>query len=72
MPGAIHLVYEDLCDPNFHSTELDNYFERTIRIDNPKPSTKGRDYVTNWDEFESFIVTEYRRLQELSRRAGPD
>ena len=67
VPGAIHLVYEDLCDPDFRSAELDTYFERAIRVDNPRPPAKGAAYVTNWDEFESYIAAEYRRMQVAVR-----
>ena len=71
VPGAIRLTYEDLCDTEFQGTELDGYFERPIRIDNPRPPTLGRDYVTNWEEFEAFVVNAYRRLQEKAGRPGP-
>ena len=71
VPGAIRLTYEDLCDADFQNAELDGYFERPIRIDNPRPPTSGRDYVTNWEEFEAFVVNAYRRLQEKAGRPGP-
>ncbi len=53
--GAIHLYYEQLCDPDYHSPELDKYFERPIRMENPRPPTSGSKYVTNWDDFSKFV-----------------
>ncbi len=67
VPGAIRITYEDLCDPGFSCPALDDYFGRPVRIDDPKPPTSARDYVTNWEEFEAFIKKAYRHLR--SRRA---
>ncbi len=67
VPDAIRITYEDLCDPGFSCPALDEYFGRPVRIDDPKPPTSARDYVTNWEEFEAFIKKAYRHLR--SRRA---
>lgn len=71
LPGAIHLVYEDLCHPDYCNGELDTYFGRAIRLENPKPPTSGRDYVTNWDQFEPFVMDSHRQLQEKSSITAP-
>jgi len=55
VPGAIALAYEDLCDPKYASPDLDAFFGRSIRLDEPKPPTSGRSYVANWAEFCDFI-----------------
>jgi hypothetical protein len=64
---AIHLVYEDLCDPAYRCAALDDYFNRPIHIENPKPPTSGSAYVENWDEFRAFIS---EGLRKLDSRAG--
>ncbi|MBS0203226.1 MAG: hypothetical protein JSS49_10035 [Planctomycetes bacterium] len=53
--GAIHLQYEDLCRSEFSCPALDAFFQRPIRLLNPKPPTSAESYVENWDEFCSFI-----------------
>lgn len=55
LPGAIHLQYEELCQPDFVCERLDDFFQRHIALLNPKPSTTGASYVENWDDFRSFI-----------------
>jgi UDP:flavonoid glycosyltransferase YjiC (YdhE family) len=55
IPGAIHLFYEDLCNPEYANPELDEFFGRPVRLLNPKPPTAGSSYVENWDEFLKFI-----------------
>jgi hypothetical protein len=55
LSGAIHLQYEDLCQPDFRCPSLDEFFQRHIELINPKPSTTGASYVENWDEFCQFI-----------------
>ncbi len=55
VPRAIHLEYEDLCDPAYRSPALDDYFNRPIHIENPKPPTSGASYVENWEDFCAFI-----------------
>ncbi len=71
VPGAIRLTYESLCDPAFRCVELDAYFGRPIKIEDPRPPTSGRSYVTNWEEFEDFVLKAYRRLQAETGRPGP-
>ena len=55
MPNAIRLVYEELCRPDFRSAELDDYFERSVRLANPKPPLHAGSYILNWPEFRDFI-----------------
>src|SRR5690349_18869039 len=62
VPGAIALDYEDLCDPSFSDSRLDEFFGRPIRLDQPKPPTSGESYVLNWAEFREFVEAEARRL----------
>lgn len=56
IPNRIALVYEDLCREDFHSPELDDYFARPIRLENPKPPLHGGEYVANWPEFHEFLT----------------
>ncbi len=67
VPNAIHLAYEDLCDPAYRCAALDDFFGRPIRIENPKPPTSGSAYVENWDEFCAFIG---EGLRKLDAKAG--
>lgn len=62
VPNAIHLVYEDLCNPKYRNPALDAFFGRPIRIENPKPPTSGSTYVENWEEFCNFVSRVQRRL----------
>jgi hypothetical protein len=55
IPHAFRLDYEDLCQPGFESAELDDYFQRPVRLPAPQPATLARDYLENWDEFSSFV-----------------
>ena len=63
VPRAIALDYEDLCDPSFSAPALDRFFERSIRLDDPRPPTSGESYVENWPEFRAFVESEQRRLR---------
>lgn len=63
IPNAIHLSFEDLCDPAYCNQALNDYFERSIGLVNPSPPLSGSRYVENWDEFQRFIVFNTRRLQ---------
>lgn len=56
VPNAIRLGYEGLCDPGKVHTELNEFFGRSIKIDDPKPPTSGESYVENWEEFRVFIT----------------
>ena len=62
VPNAIALAYEDLCDSGFSDPRLDAFFDRSIRLDHPRPPTSGESYVTNWQEFRDFVEAEQRRL----------
>jgi hypothetical protein len=66
VPNAIRITYEDLCQPAFHCSELDDYFDRPVRIENPKQPTHGEEHVTNWEEFKSYVD---RAFGELKRHA---
>lgn len=55
IPNAIRLTYEELCAPGFCSAELEDYFGRPIRLENPKPPTFAGEYLENWEEFRDFI-----------------
>jgi hypothetical protein len=64
VPDAINLTYEELCQPDFNNEALNNLFAREIRLANPRPPTSGEKYVTNWDEFSSFIDHACRHIQQ--------
>lgn len=68
VPNAIALVYEDLCDPEFSSKELDAFFGRPIRLDDPKPPTSAETYVANWREFRAFVDEAQRQMAATPRR----
>ncbi len=70
VPNAIRLVYEKICDPRFRCVELDEFFGRPVKIKNPRPPLHASDYVTNWAEFETFVLTSFDRLQTLSQGPG--
>jgi hypothetical protein len=55
MPNVIRLTYEDLCAPGFRNQQLEEFFGREIRIENPRPPTHGSSYVENWEEFVAFL-----------------
>lgn len=55
IPDAIDLAYEDLCREDFHCRQLDEFFGRSIRLENPKPPIHGSSYVGNWPEFLAFL-----------------
>jgi len=63
VPNAIRITYEDICEPDFQCAALDNFFERRIRIENPKQPTRGQEYLTNWEEFRSYIDRTYAELK---------
>jgi hypothetical protein len=63
--GAIHVTYEDLCQPKYQNGELDEFFGRPIALDDPRPPTHGSGYVQNWDDFTRFVEREAQRLQAL-------
>lgn len=62
LPGAIHLEYEDLCQPGFSDDGLDAFFGCEIRLKSPKPPTNAEHYVFNWEEFKAFIDLRLKAL----------
>lgn len=54
-PNAIPLVYEDLCKASFNNEALNDFFQRSVQLNNPKQPTCAKHYVDNWDEFCQFI-----------------
>jgi hypothetical protein len=69
VPNAIALAYEELCDPEFSSRPLNDFFGRPIRLDDPRPPTSGETYVANWEEFRCFVEdAQHRMAGELPRR----
>jgi len=68
VPNAIHLVYEDLCDPAYRCPALDDFFGRPVKIENPKPPTSGAAYVENWEEFCAFMAQAQRKLDAQAVR----
>jgi hypothetical protein len=68
IPQAIALTYEDICRKNFMSLELDDFFERPIRLAHPKPPLHAETYVVNWLEFLEFVT---RSMESYRRDASP-
>jgi hypothetical protein len=68
VPRAIALTYEALCQPDFSSAALDEFFARPIGIQDPRPPTSGASYIENWDEFRQFVEEALRGLAA----GGPD
>ncbi|MDP6473688.1 MAG: hypothetical protein QGH73_19125 [Rhodospirillales bacterium] len=66
--NAIRLSYEGLCDAERVEVELNGYFGRTIKIREISPPTKGRSYVTNWDEFKEFVDGVWAELAARQQR----
>lgn len=56
IPRAIHLTYEQLCDPQFSHAPLDGFFDRPIRLPDPRPATHASTYTENWEEFCALIA----------------
>jgi LPS sulfotransferase NodH len=68
VPNAIALAYEDLCDPQYSSRKLDAFFDRPIRLANPRPPTSAETYVANWQEFRAFVDEAQSRIAAESPR----
>lgn len=66
--GAIHLYYEDLCQPDYSSARLDKYFNRPIRLENPRPPTSGSQYMENWELFSGFVDEVWRLCKRAARK----
>lgn len=65
VPAAIRLSYEDLCQPDFSSPELDALFGRRITLMQAKPPTAARSYMSNWPVFEQFIAQQTLQLRAV-------
>ena len=63
LPNSINLKFEELCKKEFANEELNDFFQRHIKLDNPRSPVSGEDYVDNWDEFNIFID---QKLAEIS------
>lgn len=66
---AIHLCYENLCQHGFRCAALDEYFERPIRLADPKPPISGASYIENWPEFEAFVHKMWKQIDDRVREA---
>ena len=55
LPNCIQLNFEDLCKKDFANEELNEFFQRPVKLANPRPPVSGEAYVDNWDEFTEFI-----------------
>ncbi|MEL0081863.1 MAG: hypothetical protein VW985_02335 [Gammaproteobacteria bacterium] len=64
IPGAIPLVFEQLCEPGYSNAALDNYFNRPVALAYPKKPTSGSEYVENWELFKNFIHAASKRIQQ--------
>ena len=77
IPGAFHLFYEDMCNPDGQTPALDamdEFFEAPSRFENPRPPTSAEEYVGNWQEFRAYVECIWedaiRKLREQSTRHG--
>jgi hypothetical protein len=52
---AIHIKYEDLCNPNFSNSALNEFFNRPIKLAKPVRPTSGEDYMEDWEGFKRFV-----------------
>ena len=66
--NGIRITYEDLCSPDFNNNELNDFFGRTVRLENPKPPVSAADYVVNWEVFKKFVEDSYQRLGSLQTK----
>ena len=70
IPNAIHLLYEDLCNPAHASAPLDAFFGRKIRLLDPRPPTSGAGYVSNWPAFREQVEILWRELDTQGKKAA--
>ena len=63
--NPINITYEDLCNPEYHNSALDQFFNEPISLRNPNPPTLGSDYVENWGGFSKFVRNWYTILDFL-------
>ena len=66
--NGVRITYEDLCRPDFNNNELNDFFERTVRLENPKPPVSAADYVVNWEVFKKFVEGSYQRMGLLQTK----
>jgi len=55
VPNTVCLSYEQLCEKDFASSELEQLFGRPIQIANPTPPISGAAYTENWEAFLAAI-----------------
>lgn len=60
VPNAIRLYYEDLCQPDYSSPQLEIYFGHPITFERHVPPTSAATYVENWPEFKRFVLTAWQ------------
>jgi hypothetical protein len=53
--NAINIKYEDLCSPGFNNLELNAFFGRSIKLENPNSPTSGKEYIENWEWLERSV-----------------
>jgi len=53
--SAINVKYEDLSSPGFNSLELNEFFGRSIKLENPAKPTSGKEYIENWEWLERLV-----------------
>jgi len=66
--NGVRITYEDLCLPDFNNNELNDFFGRTVRIEDPKQPVSAADYVVNWEEFKKFVEGSYQRMSLLQTK----
>lgn len=55
LENSIHIQFENLCGKNFLNEELNDFFQRSIKLSNPRPPVSGKAYVSNWAGFTEFV-----------------
>jgi hypothetical protein len=63
--GAITIEFEQLCTDTFSDRQLNTYFDRAIRLQDPRPPIETSSYVENWPAFAQYIQ---RRAEEYWRQ----
>ena len=66
--NTITIEFEDLCSEQFCNVRLNDYFQRPIRLHNPRRPIDGASYVENWDGFVRYVQ---RRVREFHRQNSP-
>ena len=65
LQNTIMIEFEDLCSETFCNARLNDYFQRPIRLHNPRQPIDGASYVENWNEFVCYVQ---RRVKEFQRQ----